>query len=72
MIEIRQFTIHSKERRKKQEFLDVDIKPTRNQFFVFYSSEDLQKFEDELRQTFEVVFPFGCEVSANFDNQLVS
>jgi len=64
MIRIVKYTISSNERREKQAFKDVEITPSGNIGFEFANGEDVQKFEDELRQTFEIVFPFGCSITS--------
>ena len=68
-IRVEKFIISSIERRSKQYFLDVDILPKNDGVFIFQSANDLQNFEDELRQAFEHICPFGCNVSSNINNQ---
>lgn len=70
MITVTKYTISSIERRQKQPVKDVEILP-KNGAFVFFDAASMEAFEDELRQTFEQVFVFGCTVAATINNQFI-
>lgn len=68
MIRVSKFIISSDERRHKQSVKDVEIIPQNSGVFEFISAGDMHEFMEELRQTFEHVFIFGCSVSAKMAN----
>jgi len=48
---------------QSEDYLDpVEIKQASGLPFLFESEGDLSEFMDELRQTFECIFVFGCNV----------
>lgn len=65
MIFIAQFEIISLDLEQKEPHKKVTIKPNNDgDCFEFFNVDELNKFRDELRQTFEFVFPFGCQCEA--------
>lgn len=59
------FVVESQGESHMEPFKMVSITPEKNKKFEFVDSADLETFVDDLRQTFERVMPFGCEVKAN-------
>jgi hypothetical protein len=67
MINVLEFTVISLEKTEKEGTKSVVIKPHDGGAFWFLQQKDLEEFKDELRQTFESVFCFGCSVEALID-----
>lgn len=62
MIKIKEFVVTSKNRVHEESCKEVKILPQHGGYFEFLEQEDLVEFKDQLRQAFEFVFVFGCEV----------
>ena len=63
MLRVKQFNIKAKEPTKIKTPSDVQLNSTNGQSFIFQDSKEADMFSDELRQSFEFIMPFGCEVS---------
>lgn len=62
MIKIKEFIVTSKNRVHKESCNEVKILPQHGGVFEFLERKDLDEFKDQLRQAFEFVLVFGCEV----------
>lgn len=64
MVDIEFFTVSRENRQKTELPLDVDIRPQDGKYFSFLNEAEYEKFKDQLRQTFELFFVFGCHVTS--------
>ena len=59
---VNSFIVLSREDKHHEPLKKIFINAERGECFIFSDKADLGKFIDELRQTFEQVMPFGCEI----------
>lgn len=59
------FVVVSQNDSFKEPVSKILLSPKVGERFEFVDTSDLEDFMQDLRQTFERVMPFGCEVKAN-------